>query len=180
MISRLSEQIPSPIPDVREPLWEREPLWIPGTDYRPDCGVGQLRPTGMRPCSAEPPRLGNRWPERGRLNGRERLCQQHQCPTSRQSNVRADQCNHQAMVAFELARATTCEWDRNQHLASARWFVKRTHEFRSAHYDGLTSDLAPPCVATLIEWQGRTINRIKLQTAGHTVGVSEPAFTATN
>ena len=151
MISRLPEQIPSPIPDVREPLW------IPGTGYRPDCAVGQLRPTGMRPCSDEPPLLGNRWPERGRLNDRERLCQQHQYPTSRQCNIKADDCNRKVMVAFELARDATREWDRDQHLASARWFVKRTHEFRSAHYDGLTSDLETPGTATLIEWQGHTV-----------------------
>ena len=68
--------------DAAEPL-EREPLWIPGTDYRADCAVGQLRPVGMRPCSDEP------FYRRSltRFNDRPELCRQHTTPPTRSAGV---------------------------------------------------------------------------------------------
>ena len=54
--------------------------WIPGTEHRADCAVGQLRPERMMPCSTEINPWIEPWPQRNLLNDRLQLCRQHQAP----------------------------------------------------------------------------------------------------
>ena len=128
MISRLSEQIPSPI--------ERDPLWIPGTVYRADCAVGQLRPVGMPPCSDEP------FYRRSltRFNDRPELCRQHTYPTDAECRRRALQCLVRAHEWSAAARVAESEPRRDRCLEVAAWFQGRGELYRHYLRCGLTAD----------------------------------------
>ena len=130
---------------------EADVPWIPSTDYRADCAVGQLRPTGMSPCSAEPPieRM------RHRFNDREQRCEQHGYPTLAQCETRADDLMEKAAAARGRALSTDHEWEREQHLAASSWLEQRAGHYRLAPGLGMTADPAqliepvPP-----VEWLG--------------------------
>ena len=146
MISGLSTKILSPIPDVGEPRR------IPGTDYRADCAVGQLRPMGMKPCSDE------------QLTSQQLLCQQHRYPTSTECGRRLeyfDQKADDALVvtldhtAGEWYRVesrnaaafwhTAGEWYRVESRNAAAFWRKEASRYRRFLFLGLTSDV--------FEWQ---------------------------
>ena len=126
--------------DAAEPL-EREPLWIPGTDYRADCAVGQLRPWGMRPCSDEPfyRRLLTRF------NDRPELCRQHTYPTDPECRRRALRCLVRAHEWTAAARVAESEPRRDQCLDVAAWFQGRGELYRRYLRCGLT--------AAGVEWE---------------------------
>ena len=130
---------------------EADVPWIPSTDYRADCAVGQLRPTGMRPCSPEPPVERTRH----RFNDREQLCEQHGYPTLAQCATRADDLMQKAAAARGRALSTEHGWEREQRLAASSWLEQRAGHYRLAPGLGMTADPAqliepvPP-----VEWLG--------------------------
>ena len=110
--------------------------WIPGTPYRADCAVGQLRPTGMRPCSPEPPIERTRH----RFNDLEPLCIQHTYPTLAECETRAEDLMEQAAAARGRALSAEREWDREQNLAASSWLEQRASRYRLSRGLGMTAD----------------------------------------
>ena len=128
MISRLSAKILSPVPGVREPRR------IPGTDYRADCAVGQLRPMGMKPCSDE------------QLTSQQLLCQQHRYPTSTECGRRLEYFDQKADDALVVTLDHTAgEWYRVESRNAAAFWRKEASRYRRFLFLGLTSDV--------FEWQ---------------------------
>ena len=120
--------------------------WIPGTPYRADCAVGQLRPAGMRPCSGEAPAHRTRH----RFNDLEPLCIQHTYPTLAECETRAEDLMEQAAAARGRALSAEREWDREQNLAASSWLGQRASRYRLSRGLGMTADrvqaieLGPP------------------------------------
>ena len=130
---------------------EADVPWIPSAEYRADCAVGQLRPTGMSPCSAEPPIERTRH----RFNDVEQRCEQHTYPTLAQCATRADDLMQKAAAARGRALSTEHGWEREQRLAASSWLEQRAGHYRLAPGLGMTADPAqliepvPP-----VEWLG--------------------------
>ena len=125
--------------------------WIPSTDYRADCAVGQLRPTGMRPCSPEPPVERTRH----RFNDREQLCEQHGYPTLAQCETRAEDLMEKAAAARGRALSTEREWEREQRLVASSWLEQRAGHYRLAPGLHMTADPAQlPELDPPVEWLG--------------------------
>ena len=123
--------------------------WIADTDYRADCAVGQLRPTGMSPCSAEPPVERTRH----RFNDREQLCEQHGYPTLAQCATRAEDLMERAAAARGRALPTEREWEREQRLVASSWLEQRAGHYRLAPGLHMTADQAPlPELDPPVEW----------------------------
>ncbi len=125
-----------PLRRVSEPVVDDTPPWIPGTPYRADCAVGQLRPTGMRPCSGEAPVDRTRH----RFNDLEPLCIQHTYPTLAQCETRAEDLMEKAEAARGRALSAEREWDREQHLAASSWLEQRASRYRLSRGLGMTAD----------------------------------------
>ena len=121
---------------VSEPVVDDTPPWVPGTPYRADCAVGQLRPTGMRPCSPEPPIERTRH----RFNDLEPLCIQHTYPTLAECETRAEDLMEQAAAARGRALSAEREWDREQNLAASSWLEQRASRYRLSRGLGMTTD----------------------------------------
>ena len=122
------------------------PPWISGTSYRADCAVGQLRPTGMMPCSDEPlPRANDQ-------DG-ERRCRQHSYPTWQRCIILAEECFGQSNAAFARGRSATREWEARQHRNAGAWFQRRAGEYRRAPLNGRTSDVV--LARHVVEWEAQ-------------------------
>ena len=125
--------------------------WIADTDYRADCAVGQLRPTGMSPCSAEPPIERTRH----RFNDREQRCEQHTYPTLAQCETRAEDLMEKAAAARGRALSTEHGWEREQRLAASSWLEQRAGHYRLAPGLHMTADPAPLLeLDPAVEWLG--------------------------
>ena len=130
---------------------EADVPWIPSTDYRADCAVGQLRPTGMRPCSPEPPVERTRH----RFNDREQLCEQHGYPTLAQCETRAEDLMEKAAAARGRALSAEREWEREQRVSASSWLEQRAGHYRLAPGLQMTADPAPlPELDPAVEWLG--------------------------
>ena len=130
---------------------EADVPWIPSTDYRADCAVGQLRPTGMRPCSPEPPVERTRH----RFNDREQLCEQHGYPTLAQCATRAEDLMEKAAAARGRTLFAEREWEREQRVSASSWLEQRAGHYRLAPRLGMTADPAQlPELDPAVEWLG--------------------------
>ena len=130
-------------------LWDDTPPWIPGTPYRADCAVGQLRPVGMRPCAGGPSMT---WRNVGTariqmLNGdpryldRENLCETHSLPTGAECERRMAELDAKA----ELQLATSLnpkesEWNRGEARKAAHWLRTQANLYRRWLYQGRTAE----------------------------------------
>ena len=122
---------------------------IPGTPYRADCAVGQLRPTGMRPCSPGPSmtwrNVGNARIQALNLGARyldqENLCETHSLPTGAECERRLADLN--AKAELQLATWLNPEesrWNRGEARKAAHWLQTRANAYRRRLYRGWTSD----------------------------------------
>ena len=117
------------------------PAFIAGADFRADCAVGQLRPTGMMPCSDEEMPRGNGWPGRGRLNDHERLCRQHRYPTGAECERRIADLDRKADAQLAMWLDTTeSDWTREQARNCANWLRGQANTYRRYIARGQTSD----------------------------------------
>ena len=96
-----------------------EATWIPGSVYRSDCAVGQLRPIGMKPCSDE------------QLTSKQTLCQQHRYPTSTECARRLEYFDRKAgdALAVTLDHAAG-EWYRVESRNAAAFWRKEASRYR--------------------------------------------------